>query len=397
MEINAFLLELLLTLLGARLAGELAARAGVPAMMGEMLAGIVLGPSLLGWISAGHMLHLLAEIGLILLLFEVGLDTNIASLMRQGKASATVAIAGFIAPLGLGFVLAHWGFHQPPLVALFIGGALTATSIGVTMRVLRDLKLHRARAAQVVLGAAVLDDVFGVVLLALLFEFAGGGTSLLNAGRILLFVVLFLVLAPLAANLMASLIGRMRGHASIPGLTPTAAIVLVLFFAWLAHALGAPALLGGFAAGLALSRHFSLPLLPHLMAEASFVAAVEEETKPVIHLFTPIFFVMVGASLNLGAVDWASPSVWWMAATLLGLALATKVVGALLIRAKPAERWLIGLAMIPRAEVGLIFTELGRTSGVFNDELYAVMILVIAGTTVLPPLLMKRLPHPVET
>ncbi|RMD63795.1 MAG: cation:proton antiporter, partial [Planctomycetota bacterium] len=105
MEINAFLLELLLTLLGARLAGELAARAGVPAMMGEMLAGIVLGPSLLGWISAGHMLHLLAEIGLILLLFEVGLDTNIASLMRQGKASATVAIAGFIAPLGLGFVL----------------------------------------------------------------------------------------------------------------------------------------------------------------------------------------------------------------------------------------------------------------------------------------------------
>jgi len=393
MEINAFLLELLLTLLGARLAGELAARIGVPAMMGEMLAGIVLGPGLLGWISAGHMLHLLAEIGLILLLFEVGLDTNIASLMRQGKPSAIVAVAGFVAPLVLGFAVARWGFHQSPLVAWFIGGALTATSIGVTMRVLRDMNLHHSRAARVVLGAAVLDDIFGVVLLALLFEFAGGGTNLLNAGRVLLFVVLFILLAPVAASLMAGLIGRLREHASIPGLTPTAAIVLVLLFAWLAHALGAPALLGGVAAGLALSRHFSLPFLPHLMAEASFVAAVESETKPVIHLFTPIFFVMVGASLNLGAVDWASPSVWWMTAALLTLALATKMAGALLIRAERNERWMIGLAMIPRAEVGLIFTELGRSSGVFNDELYAVMILVIAGTTVLPPLLMKRLPR----
>lgn len=394
MEINAFLFELLLTLLGARLVGELAARAGVPAMIGEMLAGIVLGPSLLGWISADHMLHLMAEIGLILLLFEVGLDTNIASLMCQGKPSTIVAVTGFVAPLALGFALARWGFHQPLLESLFIGGALTATSIGVTMRVLRDMNLQYSRAACVVLGAAVLDDVFGVVLLALLFEFAGGGASLFNAGRVLLFVVLFLLLAPLAASLMGGLIGRLREHASIPGLTPTSAIILVLFFAWLAHVLGAPALLGGFAAGLALSRHFRLPFLPHLMAESSFVEAVETETKPVIHLFTPIFFVMVGASLNLGAVDWSSPSVWWMASALLGLAVVTKMAGALFIRAERSERLMIGLAMIPRAEVGLIFTELGRSSGVFNDELYAVMILVIAGTTVLPPLMMKRLPRP---
>ena len=391
MEVNAFILELLTVLLGARLAGEAAARAGVPAMMGEMAAGIVLGPSLLGWISASHMLHLLAEIGLILLLFEVGLDTNIANLMRRGRASIVVAVTGFVAPLALGFALARWGFHQSAIVSLFIGGALTATSIGVTMRVLRDLGLQRSRAAEVVLGAAVLDDVLGVVLLALLFEFAGGGASLLNAGRILLFVALFLVLAPVAASLMSGLVCRFRRHSVIPGLIPTSAVILVLFFAWLAHAVGAPALLGGFAAGLALSPHFKLPGLPKLAPDADFLTDVEQDTRPVIHLFTPIFFVMVGASLNLRAVDWASPTVWWMATALLALALVTKVIGAFLIRAERKERWMIGAAMIPRAEVGLIFTELARTSNVFGDELYAVMILVIAGTTILPPMLMKRL------
>ncbi len=391
MEVNAFILELLIVLLGARLAGEAAARAGVPAMMGEMTAGIVLGPGMLGWISADHMLRLLAEIGLILLLFEVGLDTNIANLVRRGRASAVVAIAGFVAPLALGFMLARHGFGQSVIVSLFIGGALTATSIGVTMRVMRDLELHRSRAAEVVLGAAVIDDVLGVVLLALLFEFANGGASLFNAARILLFVALFVAIAPVAASLMTGLVCRFRAHAAIPGLIPTSAIVLVLFFAWLAHAVGAPALLGGFAAGLALSPHFRLPAPPSWRPDAAFLTDVEQDTKPVIHLFTPIFFVMVGASLNLRAVDWSSPTVWWMATTLLALALLTKLMGGFLIRAQRSEQWMIGVAMIPRAEVGLIFTELARTANVFDDDLYAVMILVIAGTTVLPPLLMKRL------
>ena len=390
METHTFFLYLLVILLSARLLAEVAVRLGAPSVIGELTAGILLGPSLLGWLHPGEVLRLLAEIGIILLLFEVGLETDVRRLARSGRKSIIVAITGFVAPFTLGFGLAYGFYGLDMLVSLFIGGTLTATSIGITIRVLSDLKRRNSKEGQIVLGAAVIDDVLGVVLLALLYEFSiGGGISVVNAGKVLLFVSVFFVLAPLAARIISQLIKRFDTVSDIPGLIPTSIVSLVLFFAWLAHAVGAPELLGGFAAGLALSRRFFLPFGIALHADAEFSHRIGEQMRPIIQLFTPIFFVMVGLSLNLHEIDWSSPFIWSFSALFLIIAVAGKFAGALLIRESWPMRTSIGLAMIPRGEVGLIFAELGRVSGIFNNELYAGMVIVIALTTLLPPFAMK--------
>jgi len=392
METHDFFLYLLIILLTARVFAELATRLQTPSVIGELFAGVALGPSLLGWIEPVEVIKLMAEIGIILLLFEVGLGTDVKRLVRTGLKSFVVAIAGFVLPLVLGFALGHWVFGLSVIVSLFIGGTLTATSIGITVRVLSDLKRQHASEGQIVLGAAVLDDVLGVVLLALLWEFSiGGGISLLNASKVLVFVGAFFVLAPVAAKLISMIIKRFDAVSEIPGLLPTTIVALVLFFAWLAHALGAPELLGGFAAGLALSRRFFLPLGIALHTDERFARRIEEQMKPIVHLFTPIFFVFVGLSLNLREIDWGSPFIWGFSLSLLVAAIVGKLVGALLIKEPWIARWLIGMAMIPRGEVGLIFAELGRISEIFSNEIYAGMVIVIALTTLMPPFVMKWL------
>jgi len=390
METHTFFLSLLVILLSARLFAELAVRLHVPAVIGELTAGVVLGPSLLGWMEPNQVLRLLAEIGIILLLFEVGLETDVRRLARAGRKSFIVAIAGFVVPFVLGFSLGYWVFDLSPLVAMFIGGTLTATSIGITVRVLSDLKRRQEMEGQIVLGAAVLDDVLGIVLLAMLYEFSiGGGISLLNAGKVLLFVSIFFFMAPAAAKLISVLIRQFDSVSEIPGLIPTTIVALVLFFAWLAHVVGAPELLGGFAAGLALSRRFFLPFGLALKTDPEFAQRIEEQMHPIIRLFTPIFFVMVGLSLNLHEIDWSSPFIWGFSLLFLAVAIFGKFAGVLLIKESWRMRMAIGIAMVPRGEVGLIFAELGRVSGIFNNEVYAGMVIVIALTTLLPPLAMK--------
>jgi Kef-type K+ transport system membrane component KefB len=390
METHDFFLTLLIILLTARIFAELATRLQAPSVIGELFAGVILGPSLLGWIEPYEAIKLMAEIGIILLLFEVGLETDVKRLVSTGIKSLVVAMVGFVLPLVLGFSLGYWVFNQPLLVSLFIGGTLTATSIGITVRVLSDLKRQQAPEGQIVLGAAVLDDVMGVVLLALLYEFSiGGGVSILNTGKVLIFVAAFFVLAPVAAKLISLVIRRFDAVSEIPGLIPTSIVSLVLFFAWLAHALGAPELLGGFAAGLALSRRFFLPLGIALHTDEKFAHRIEDQMKPIVHLFTPIFFVFVGLSLNLREIDWSSSFIWIFSLSLLFASIAGKLIGAFLIKESWPIRWVIGLAMIPRGEVGLIFAELGRISGIFNNEIYAGMVIVIALTTLLPPFIMK--------
>ena len=390
MEAHTFFLYLLIILLTARIFAELAVRLQAPSVIGELLAGVVLGPSLLGWLSPLEAIKLMAEIGIILLLFEVGLDTDIRRLVRTGGKSVVVAIVGFVLPMVLGFALGYWVFEQSLLVALFIGGTLTATSIGITVRVLTDLKRQHSLEGQVVLGAAVLDDVLGVIVLALLYEFSvGGGISLINTGKVLVFVAAFFVLAPIAAQIISLIIKRFDAVSEIPGLLPTTIVSLVLFFAWLADAVGAPELLGGFAAGLALSRRFFLPFGIALRTDPDFADRIEGQMKPIIHLFTPIFFVYVGLSLNLREIDWGSGFIWIFSSSLFVAAVAGKLIGAFLIREPWSLRWVIGIAMIPRGEVGLIFVELGRVSGIFNNEIYAGLVIVIALTTLLSPLMMK--------
>ncbi|MGY6274212.1 cation:proton antiporter [Methylomonas sp. MgM2] len=388
--VHEFFFQLMVMLLTARIFAEFFARLHSPPVVGELIAGVVLGPSLLGWLDATHIVRLLAEIGIILLLFEVGLDTDIRQLAKTGWKALFVAISGFLLPLLLGFGVSYFAFERDPLAALFIGGTLTATSIGITIRALTDLKRQHSREAQVVLGAAVIDDILGVVLLALLYDFSlSGQVNPKDIGRVVAFITLFFVLAPVFARVISAIIRQFAKVSQTDGLIPTLIISLVLFFAWLAHRMGAPELLGGFAAGLALSRRFFLPFGLALHNDSDFTHRIESQMQPIIQLFVPIFFVTVGLSLNLRSIDWHSSFIWLLSLSLFSIAMLGKVLGALLLQETWTSRFAIGLAMIPRGEVGLIFAELGRTSGIIDNEVYAALIIVIAMTTVLAPLLLK--------
>ncbi|BBL77248.1 cation:proton antiporter [Methylomagnum ishizawai] len=392
--VHTFFLHLLAILVTARLFAEAAALARMPSVVGELLAGIVLGPTALGWVEPDRVIRMLAEIGIILLLFEAGLDTDVRQLIRAGAKAAVVAVNGFVWPFALGFAVGFYGFGRPLLESLFIGGTLTATSIGITLRVLADLHRQQSHEARLVMGAAVIDDVLGVVLLALLYRFASeDAVGLANAARLLGFIALFLLLAPVVAKGLSLVIQRVERSTGIPGLIPTAVVSLVLFLAWLSKEAGAPELLGGFAAGLALSSRFFLPfgLTPRI--DPAFTGRIEAQMRPIVHLFVPIFFVVVGLSLDLRAIDWRSPFVWELSLALTGVALVGKLLSAVFIRERWSTRLAVGLAMVPRGEVGLIFAELGRSSNILDNEVYAVLVIVIALTTLGTPLLLKGYFH----
>lgn len=390
MEAHVFFLHLLTILLVARIFAEIAAHLGIPSVIGELTAGIIIGPSLLGWVEPDKILELLAEIGIILLLFEVGLKTDAKRLLHSGAKSIVVALSGFIFPMLFGFLISYWYFELSVLVSLFVGGTITATSIGITVRVLKELKCEHAHEGHVVLGAAVLDDVFGVVLLAVLYEFSiSGGVSLLNIGKVLLFIGTFFAVAPIAAKLMSVYIKRIDQVSEIPGLIPTTIVSLVLFFSWVSHTLGAPELIGGFAAGLALSRRFFMPFGLTISTDKDFAETIESQMKPIIQLFTPIFFVYIGLSLNLREIDWSSPFIWGFSMIVFILAVLGKMIGPFFIKETIYSKWAIGMAMVPRGEIGLIFAELGKISGILNNEIHAAMVIVIILTTVLSPFVMK--------
>lgn len=392
MDISTFLLQLVLILAAARIAGELAAWFKIPPVIGELMAGIILGPSLLGWIDLSEAVQLLAQIGIILLLFEVGLETDIGKLVAAGGKACIVALAGLILPLLGGFFVSYSVFHLSLIASLFIGATLTATSIGITLRVLRDLKQQNSPEAQIILGAAVLDDIIGIILLALLYEFsASGAIQLWIIGKVLLFITIFFLVAPLAAKGIAEVIRFWDNKSEIPGLLPTTIVALILFFAWLAHQLGTPELLGGFAAGLALSRQFRFPFDPFPPNDAAFTHKVEEKMASIIHLFTPIFFVAIGLSLDLKQVAWDSSFIWALTGSLLFVALLGKWLSGFFISEPRKRQIVIGTAMIPRGEVGLIFANVALTSQVIGNEIYASIILVIALTTLFAPFALRWL------
>jgi Kef-type K+ transport system membrane component KefB len=390
MVTHTLLIEVAVVLLAARLFAEIAIRLRSPPIIGELCAGIIIGPSLLGWVSPSEPFKLLAEIGIILLLFEVGLETDLQRLARAGPKSVVVALTGFVLPFLLGSSACYYLFGLSPMVALFIGGTLTATSIGITIRILSDLGRHRSHEGQIVLGAAVIDDLLGVFLLAVLYEFAmSGSVSLANSGRIMLYVGGFFLVAPVFAKILSPVFKRYNDFTDLPGMIPVVLVSIVLIFAELAHVIGAPHLLGGFAAGIALSRRFFLPFGASLNLEPEFTACLHEQMKPIIRLFTPIFFVMVGLSLDLGAVDWSSVWIWIFSIGIATIAIIAKLAAPFLIRESIPMRIAIGMAMVPRGEVGLIFAELGRVAGVFDASVYAGLVLVIAYTTLAAPFWIK--------
>ena len=391
MQAHDFFLILLLILVGARIFAEVFQRIGLPPVLGELAAGLFLGPTFLGWVSLNDTIKLLAEIGIILLLFDVGLETDLRRLRESGWSATLVALGGFFVPLLLGALVAFYLFDLDLITSLFIGGTITATSIGITVRVLKDLKKNQSREGEIVLGAAVLDDIFGVILLAILYDFSQSGeVNLVDTGRVFLFITAFFIIAPIAAKLMAVLIQKYDSKTSYPGLIPTAIISLVLFFAWLAHQMGAPEIIGGFAAGLALSRRFFLPFGAMIGEDRQFADKIEKQMRPIVLLFTPIFFVTVGLSINMQEIEWGTSHIWLFGGSILLVSVIGKMLFPLLLKSlSMKKRLIVGLSMVPRGEVGLIFAEIGRTSGIFDNETYAALIVVIVLTTMLPPMLIK--------
>ncbi len=399
MDTHTIFLALFLVFVFARIFGELFAYLGMVAVLGEIFAGLLLGPSgfsLIDMSASGEFLKVLAEIGIMLLLFEIGFETDIARLKNVGQKSIILAIGGALIPFVFGFFVSFYLLEFSLGVSLFIGGTLTATSIGITMRVLKDIGIDKGEGAQIILGAAVIDDLLGILFLVFVYDFVSTGEmTITNTLKIFSFIVIFFIFTPIVAKGVAKLMRVLARKRRVHGFIPTFIISLILLFSYIASFLGIPEILGAFAAGVAFSRRFIVPFASFLHPndeDSSFLEHLRERMHPIIYLFSPIFFVYVGLTIDLSAIDFSNKDFWFFAIVLTLLAFAGKYGAALMVpKTGFKEKTLLGLSMIPRGEVGLIFAELGRTTGVLDNEIYSTLVLVVVVTTLLPPILLKYL------
>ena len=393
MDLTELFLKFVLVLLTAKAMAELFARFSAPPVIGEVVAGILIGPSLLGLIGPGPVFHTLAQIGVLFLLFEVGMDTDVGKLVSVGGQSLLVALTGVVLPLALGYAAARYMFGMPSLTSMYVGGTLVATSIGITLRVFKDMGASRTHEAQVVLGAAVLDDVIGVVILAMLVQYtASGAVEFGPSLRTLGFMAVFLVAAPALSSLVIRFIGWLKGISMTPGVVSITVVGFMLLMSVLARQVGAPEIIGAFAAGLALTGKASPGTLGKAGRAGERVAeAARERTAPIGALFIPVFFVMVGVSINFREIDFGSAHFWLFAGSMLLVAFVAKVVSGVWVRGPFMRKLTVGVAMAPRGEVGLIFAGMGLVAGVFGDAAYASMVFVVALTTLVAPFVLKAL------
>ena len=401
-------------LFAARALAELMVRLRLPAILGELVAGVLIGvsglhlilaPELGGQLNAfaehtiaalAHVgpeqvqeiydhgfsnLQAVAKIGLLALLFLTGLESELDELMAVGGQAITVALTGVVLPFALGTFGLQFLFGVPLLPAIFAGAAMTATSIGITASVLGELKFLRTREGQTVIGAAVLDDILGIVILAVVVALAGGdgfslGPILKLIAAAAVFVVVALFLSRTAAPSFDWLLDRLKA----PGEVVVAAFLVLSLSCFAAQAFGLEAALGAFAGGLILSgsRHRH---------------AIEAAVKPLVALFATFFFVLIGSGLDLSVLnpfDAANHEGLVMAGFLLAAAMVSKVAAGWSYRSPgPTNRLAVGLGMMPRGEVGLIFLGLGTQTGVLGPSLEAAILLMVMGTTFLAPVLLR--------
>lgn len=379
MELAPFLLSLIIIYASARLSSELAIRLGQSAVLGELLAGVLVGGSVLGWVEPTETLKLMGGIGVMLLLFEVGLKSDLHSFLRVGWAAAAVATIGVVTPfvLGYGFALL---LHMSQLQAIFVGAALTATSVGFSARVLDDLGKLNTPEGNIILGAAVIDDILGLVVLSVIMGLAGSGTvSWLEVVRTAVVAFLFLGIAIAAGIRYVHWFTRLVNRMNSRGRLIMAAMIPVLLFGYVAEILHVAALIGAFAAGL-------------ILAKTEHQAHIEDTIKPVADIFVPIFFVLIGVAVDVSLLNPFNPQNWpviLMAGGLTVVAVLGKLAAGLGARGK-INRWAVGIGMLPRGEVGLIFAGVGLTSAIISTAEYGAVLVVVTLTTVLSPLLLKR-------
>jgi Kef-type K+ transport system membrane component KefB len=363
----------------AKLFGALAKSIGQPAVLGELVAGVLLGMSVLGAVDPKHeVLHLLAELGVVILLFEIGLETDLRKLLQVGGTSTVVAIVGVVIPFALGYAICRLlGLEN--LVAVVAGAALTATSVGITARVLSDLNRLHEPESQIIIGAAVIDDVIGLIILAVVTGLTQGQD--ITVGSVLATTGIafgFLAGTLLVGTFLVPPLVRLVSQIDLPGTPTMLAVILAFGLAWLASVAGSAVIIGAFAAGL-------------LVRRTRQAREIELGVASLGHFFVPLFFVTVGAAVDIGVFNVVDPAT--RPTLLIGsLLIVAAVAGKFVCRFAPfwfrGNKKVIGVGMIPRGEVGLIFAQMGLASGVLTPALFsAVTAMVMVTTFMAPPLL----------
>jgi Kef-type K+ transport system membrane component KefB len=412
--LGAVLLSLVVVYFASKLGGEICTRIDLPPVLGELVGGVIVGVSALNLLvfpgagedgsgsmimaflqMTGHLtpeavsyvfhaqsevISILAEIGVVILLFEIGLESDLKELLRVGIQSTVVAIVGVVVPFALGTAGLMLIFGVPAVPAIFAGAALTATSIGITAKVLSELGKLASSEGQIIIGAAVMDDVLGIIVLAVVASLARDGeVQIANVLYLIVSAAVFLVgsiwLGRLLAPFFVTLVNEMktRGQLLLTSLT------FVFILSYVAAAVNLESILGAFAAGL-------------ILAETEKQNELEEQVIPIADMLVPIFFVVVGARTDVSVLN---PFVaenregLIIAAFLVVVAILGKVVTGFSVFGKPGiNRLAIGVGMVPRGEVGLVFASVGAASGVLSNSLNAaIIVMVILTTFVAPPLL----------
>jgi Kef-type K+ transport system membrane component KefB len=389
-------------LLLAKIGGEVFERIKQPAVLGELISGIIIGNlALVGFTQAeslktNDVIAALAEIGVILLLFEVGLETKLGEMLEVGWSSLLVAIAGVVMPFFLGWgVAAYFIPNEARLAHVFIGATLCATSVGITARVLKEMGKLRTRESRIILGAAVIDDVLGLVVLAVVvgaIRATGTGIVLSKIDVVLIAAkaIIFLAGAIVAGRYIVPHVFRGAGLFEVRGVLLALAISFCFLLAWAATLVGLAPIVGAFAAGLVLEEVHFKPFTARGERDLS------ELLSPVSAVLVPIFFILMGMKVDLRAL--AQPKLLWFALLLTLAAIAGKQICSLAVAERGLNRLAIGVGMIPRGEVGLIFAGIGATllmpnaSGASEPVIGAatfgaVVIMVLVTTLVTPPAL----------
>lgn len=364
------LLELFAIFVSAKAVGELFERISLPSVLGEILAGAILGPYALGWIPTSDIIHSVAELGAIFVLFSAGLETSPGELIRLGGKSVRVAAAGVIVPFVLGF--AYMKLHgDVSSEAVFVGAAMVATSVGITARVFADMHLLSTETAKIVLGAAVFDDILGMIMLALVGGLAAGSVNWWHLGILIGEAVAFALFMMFIAPRIVSRMEPGVEQLSTQNASLVVALAICLLLSWLAVKIGMAAIIGAFFAGLVFadySRQWNL--LPRVGGITEFLA--------------PFFFFAIGARLNLSLLR---GEILMTAAMVSVLAIISKVIGCGLPLASHGWRQVfqVGIGMMPRGEVALIVALVGLQSGIVSQSTYAIVVIMTAVTTILAP------------
>ncbi len=367
-------LAMLLVFGSAKLLAELFERFGQPGIVGEILAGVIIGPPVLGWIAPSALMTALADLGVMFLLFRVGLEVKSSELMRVGGTALLVAILGVVVPFGLGVAILM-GFGAPLVVSVFVGAAMVATSVGITAQVLAAKGLLSRKSSRIILAAAVIDDVLGLIVLAIVSSMAEGRVNPLKLTTTAIAAIAFtLIVAKWGSPAMRRIVPGVEARLRAGEVQFNLAMLLLFGLALLASYVGVAAIIGAFLAGMALAE--------------STGRRVGDLVHGVTELLLPFFLAGIGMHLDLA--PFRNGSTLWLAGLIVVAAVVSKVIGcglgALSLGLPDALR--VGCGMVPRGEVGMVVAQIGLGLGVIPSNIYGVVVMMaIATTLVAPPLI----------